>query len=668
MPHDEGPLVIPERVSWLKIWMDGKLFPAFPDDRETNLGTLDGKFTLGDFTKDSERYLSSLIVGDLTGGALADRVRGTTAQRYLDGLIEATYPNKITLPPMVDSFESPVVLLPGQTYCPIGTLGLGFYGMFGTRFCSFNDLLYGSGSYAGIATLSGPPSNPGTVYDGKLYIPVDDGYYRWDGTTMSAKQVSALARQFFSFDNQLWVLTSDRKIGFSIDGLAWTFPAALVIKDELPRHITGYVNTAGDPALIVNTEQAIWYVDPITPAMRRTKVYWPPHPDFGKGAAVFPSGQDYYVSQGMGMLRYDGETAIPGAGLDNDAGVPARLRGFIQDMMADYNQLWMLVQGQSGIGAPSALYYADPHYLSMPGTFSQGPTTPSLWRYTGNGRHRVWESPTPTLAATKLALDTAGGAYRVVWGSGGTAYHMDLRQGAYNPQEGLTLGLDRFQETGFFELGRFYADTEGLMKVASHLMNDIKVASATETVTISVETEDHPGWTPLAIITAGGRGPARFNVDPEHFFSRGLVSEWYRLRWDFRRQSTAGLSGAAKLAVERKSPLMDNTVFKFFKLPDPTTSHTLTIPIPAETWGGRGPNDIRDHLNHLMGPVPFFPCVIGNRVYRGRISQLIGSNFVGSGVKGLRQLTVLDVPDGLDKENETLLALAAAAIAQDATV
>jgi hypothetical protein len=663
MTDDADLFVIPPRVSWLKIWMDGALFPAFPQDLETNLGTLEGNFTLGDTTKDNERYLSSLIVGDLTGGSLADRVRGTTAQRTQDALIEATYPNKITLPPMVDAFAAPatVTMLPGQTYVPLGTLGLLWYGAFGTALCSFNDLLHGRGSYVKVGDLGGPPANPGVIFDGKMYIPVENGYHHYDGTTLSAKLTTALARDFVSFDNQLWVLTADRKIGFSINGTTWTFPAELVIKDEIMRHIRGYLNTAGDPALVVNTEQAIWYVDPLTPTMRRTKVYWPPHPDWGRGAMVYPSGQDYYVSQGMGMIRYDGETAIQGAGLDKDAGVPGHLRGFITDMTSDWNNGWLLVQGATVGAAELETYFAEPRYRTQSPVFADQQSIPSLWKYTGTGFHRQWEGTDPTSGATKVAISTAGGVYRVVWGAGATAYHMDQRQGAYNPQEGLTLGLDRFAEEGFFELGRFYADTEGLEKIASHVMQDTKVASETETITISVETDSSPGWSPFAIVTQGGRLPARFNVDPVYRFSRGKLSEWFRLRWDFRRQSTAGMVDPEKLATERKSPLMDNAVFKFFKLAEPTTSHTLTIPIPAEPWGGRGPETIRAHLDALAGPYEFFPCVIGNRVYRGRVSQLVGSNFVGQGVKGQRQVTILDVPDGLDGLNQALIDAAAAA-------
>src|SRR5215207_4093032 len=157
MPHGTDPLVIPDRVSWLKVWMDGALFPCFQQEQETNLATLEGNFTLGDSTKDNERYLSSLIIGDITGGGNADRVRGTTAQRYQDGIIEATYPNKITLPPMVDAFASPVSLLPGETFVPLGTRGLAFFGAFGTRLCSFNDLLNGRGSYVSIISLGAPP-------------------------------------------------------------------------------------------------------------------------------------------------------------------------------------------------------------------------------------------------------------------------------------------------------------------------------------------------------------------------------------------------------------------------------------------------------------------------------------------------------------------------------
>lgn len=657
-------LDIPERVSWLKIWMDGALFPCFPEDRENNLATLTDKFTIGDFTRASEPYHSSQIIGDLTGGALARRVNGTTAQRYLDGLGDFSYPNLITLGPMIDSFASPVALSPGQTFMPIGVAGLNFYGCFGLELCIFNDLLNGNGSYTSVGTLATPPVNPATMFKGKLYIPTDDGYYSWDGSTLSAKITTVLARDFATMPsepNQMWVLTSDGKVGFTTDGVAWTMPAGLQFFDETPREITEYVNTSGDPALIFNTDHALWYVDPVTPALRRTRAYWPRHPDFGKGMAMWPSGQDLYVAQGMGMLRWDGETAIPGPGLDKDAGVPARFRGFIAAMLATYNDLYVLVSGQSTATETMDTYFSEPRMRELSPVVAERVAYATLWKYTGNGWHRVWETNTPTIP-TKLSLNTANGAYRVVWGGGATAYHMDIRLGAYNPQDGLQIGLDRFAPFSFFELGRFYADAEGLQKLSSYLMNDVLAATATEDVRIYFELEDHPGWNLLGILSAAGRLPLRFNVDPTFSFSRGHLSEWSRLRVELRRQAVTTETGAEKLAIERKSPLLDSIVHKFLILPEPTTSHTITIPIPNEPFCGRGPNTIRNHIDRLAAPSEFFPVVIGRRLYRGKISQLTGSNLVGSRVQGIRQVTLLDFPDGVEHDTEGLIDFAASVI------
>lgn len=645
---------IPSSVGYERIWLDGLILPVFQTEQEDNLAVPDGKFTLGDYTKDSDRYLSGAIIGDLTAGAMALKMSGPTAQAYLDGLIEGTFPNMITLAPMVDPFPSPVTLTPGQNFTPIGTLGLSFYGCFGTKFVRFNDTGLGTGSYVSTADITAPV-NVGVVWNAKLYIPVDTGYYIWDGATMSALQTTALAREFQSFDNNLWVLTSDGKVGFSINGTTWTFDTAMIIRDEIPYHMKVFTNTAQQPALVVNTDRSIWYVDPLTPAMRKTKVWWPADPRFGRGAEVWRSGENLLVAQGMGVLRYDGESSIPGIGLDKGAGVPASLRGSIIDMYGAYNELWALVLGESNTTQTLKNYFSEMSFLDRSGVFSANVATSSLWKFTGNGWHRQWVSPTTAEVPTKLCLDTANNAFRLVWGSGGIAYHMDLRKGWYNPQDGLEQGLDRFQETSFFYTGRFYAETEGMIKLASHLPTLTKFCSPTETITISYQTDDSAGFIPLAVISGNNRYPVRFRVDAETGFSRGKPCEWVQLRYDLRRQSTVGMSAADKLAAERKSPILDSSVLKFFKLPEPTTAHTVQIICPEEGFNGVGPDVIREFLDSRAGPGPFYPAVIGHRVYRARISKMLGSQNVGPQRAFRRQITLLDVPDGTAQEFEGIV-------------
>lgn len=647
---------IPEAVNYGRLWLDGLIIPISPPiEQEDNLAVMDGKFTLGDFTKDSDRYMSGATIGDITGGSLALRWSGTTAQRVADSLIEGSFPNMITLPGMVDAFPSPVALSPGQNYTPLGTLGLTFYGVFGGKLCSFNDTGNGTGSYVAVGDLVAPPVNIAQVWNGKLYIPQDSGYQTFDGTTISAQITTALAREFQSFDNQLWVLTSDGKIGFSINGTTWTFDAPMVIKDEIPQHIRPFTNTAQQPALVVNTDRAIWYVDPLTPAMRRTKTYWPSDPTFGKGAAVWRSGENLHVSQGMGLLRYDGESAIPGIGLDKDAGVPSFLRGYISDAFPAYNELWVLVTGLSNTTIALKNYFGEMSMFDRSGVFSTALATTSLWKRTDTGWFRQWVSPTTSELSTKLCLNTANNAYRMTWGSGGIAYHMDLRKGWYNPQEGLEQNLDRFQETGFFRTARFYADTEGMSKLLSHLPTLTKFCSANETISISYSTDDNPGDTLLAIISGNARYPVRFGVDATTGFSRGKECEWVSFLFEFRRQSTVGMDAAAKLAAERKSPMLDSATLKFLKLPEPTTAHTLTAIIPPEGFNGQGPDTIRNFLDNRAGPGTFYPAVIGRRVYRARITKMIGTQNVGPQKDFRRQITLLDVPDGTAQQFEGII-------------
>lgn len=637
---------IATNAMWNTIQLDGKHFPVWAESRYNNLGLFDKKITVGDYTKDSDEYTSAWVINDLTGGGQAEIIGPSQVQRFWRGIIDGRFPNAITLPPQVDAFTN------SGNFYPIGDFGGGLFGVAGTQLRLFTPTVTpGTGSYGNASVNPAKaPAAPGVPWKGKFFVPCGgSGYFALGGNiaslTVDLNASTPTFVSFCKFDTLLWGIDASGQMYTNSDGSStWTSIGALKVDGDTPRALRIFRNAAGDPALVVVTDRCLYFVDPTTPRLFESYLNWPAHPNFAYGSGVWRTGEDLYISQGTGIIRYNGDVTIPGSGLDRDWGLPKELRGFVKSLVPEYNNLFALVQGSSGgTGTDYAYFPSEERMRTMTPTFSAQTAYSSMFAWTGAGWHQMWQSADNTSAPSWMLLSTTGGSYRLVWGYGTTAYHMDLRLEFYNPKQGWDAGLDRYQTSGFFETGRFFGQTEGLDKLLSHVIVNVINASDTETISVSIQTDRQDGWQPLGVISTPGKHSLRINVD-ENNFSRGVIAEWVRLRFDFARANA--VSGD-----QWKTPVLDSVILKFIKLATPTSAYTFSVPLNPNNWMGRGGEEIRDHLDELIGAREFVPLVFGSKAIRARVSQLIGVDQSGRSAAGSRQVSVIDIPDGTTRSS-----------------
>lgn len=102
-------------------------------------GTFPRKITIGDPTKDSQDFLSTWIISDLSGGhGLANHQTDATVNRYRYATMDVTRPNMWTQRPKVNEETGTAA-----AFWPLGDLLVGgtinFYGAFGTDLHVWNE-------------------------------------------------------------------------------------------------------------------------------------------------------------------------------------------------------------------------------------------------------------------------------------------------------------------------------------------------------------------------------------------------------------------------------------------------------------------------------------------------------------------------------------------------
>src|SRR5690606_40548045 len=118
---------------------------------------------------------------------------------------------------------------------------------------------------------------------------------------------------------------------------------------------------------------------------------FPAHPDNGRGAAMWRTGEDMYVSAGLGAYRYNLASIAP-MGLDRNTGIPAEYRGYVVDMEPEHNALLALVKGAPAVAASSPAIMFDEGQNSESMDLDSTQARSLLAAYTGFGWHPVWES------------------------------------------------------------------------------------------------------------------------------------------------------------------------------------------------------------------------------------------------------------------------------------
>jgi hypothetical protein len=294
---------------------------------------------------------SSIIVSSAQGGGQIWKVNpGSDLQRFWWATMMTEYPEYITLAPYTKDYLAPIGAA-GQILgdYPNGATAK-LYAAAAGRLLRYT---VGSDSFTDLMAMNAPATghkgcnytvqtgvNAGNTY---MFIPQTTQYQYWNGAVLSAA-VTELALEFAVWDDKLFMLTTDGKVKWTLDGgINWN-TVAQIPDGSVPTHILSFVNRADDPIIYVVTNNFVWALNFDAQMLIKTKLYSPQHPTSGLAAEYHNA--DLYYAAGLGVSLYNLQTISP-VGLDRDQGLPTEFRGYIVDMEGSNNGLFALVRGQT---------------------------------------------------------------------------------------------------------------------------------------------------------------------------------------------------------------------------------------------------------------------------------------------------------------------------------
>lgn len=620
---------------WGTVHFDGKPIPVQGPVGFVQLATFEPRFSIGDPTMDSDKYLSVWNQSSWTGGGqIEDINESSDLQRFRHGTLETRYPRMLTLPPetITASITSPVGdAIPVGDYAPsVTTL---FWAAFGTKLRYWDTT---TKAFIGGANIAAAPVNKGVVFDNLLFIPQGgSGYDTWDGVTVTHSN-TVLPVSFVEWDDKIVALQTTGQISIW-DGATWDSPFAMKLRgNRIPRNLVVWWTPERIAAVFVVTNRDVWVADPLSQVLYRTGLRFPVHPDQGLGSAAWRDDA-MYVSVGVGVHQLSMGGVVSAMGLDRDNGLPSDLRGAIVDLEPEYNGMLALVKGIGTVTIGSDATLADVLEETM--IFDAAPIMPeassqarsTLQRWTGQGWHTVWESTGATGNPTRVMVSEGDGEYRIWWGYGTSMYSQVLRRGFHNPKQGAELGIDRFAASGSIKTGRFDANMMMFRKLASHFECHLDPVS-TQTMEVRYQTDrTYPIWTTLGTITGTGQQRLMFDLDGDGWHE-GEAFRWIEFEYLFT--STNPL----------QTPVVMGVGLKFIKVPLQTRSWTIVVPLTfPEVWNGRGAREIADQLDDLASGETFFSFKHRDQTYRVRIAQSQGPEATGADLTGSRRVSLIEI-------------------------
>jgi hypothetical protein len=628
---------------------------------QINLARWPPKVTFGDYTLDSDPLVSAWILSSFAGGIGNLKIKpGVEDDTYWTGTLESRYPDGLTLLPLTESF--------GVDTDPNSAFPLGDFPAESPSFLvAFDDALYLWDSTnqefdLQVDPLPAAPVYKGVEWEGNFYVPHGaNGYSIIDNTFAVTPMTDIEPIQFVVWDKKLCALTHDGELFVMPVGGAWTTsdPERTVPSGNLARRLVNFIDQAGNPTLHVITNSMVFAYDPDAGTGGRlyeTKLDYPKHPNQGR-AAVNWRGDTMFVNVGLGIHGYNG-TNITAMGPDGRFGLPARLRGTVVDLAAEYNALLALIEGTpdaSAEDAPETYKLKNPIYQGkynwkIP-NFPYRPSFSSLYRWSNSQWHPMWESPSASGTPTWMSLSEADGEYRLWWGYGSLMYTQELPVAFQNPKQSLLSGGKRFAASGSLITGWFDADMVAFHKLGSHIeVNLDDVLGTSEpggrvVISYQLDNDSETSWKALGEANTVGltvmtfRNVLRAVGDP---LSKGRAFRRIRFKVDMYQRASAD-----PVADQFLSPLLESIVFKFQKIPESQLSWQFAIDLTTlEGMKGIGNETLRAYLDGLLSSDEFFEFGIGNEIYRARAAQVSNGRFTGYDDRGNMQVNIVEVHHG----------------------
>jgi sugar lactone lactonase YvrE len=371
-------MTAPEFGDWEAIWLgvedtdvsDG-WYPVEWDVRFNELSVFEKKVTFGAIDKDSDDIISSYVMADWSGGGQIDLLTGADQTRFRHAILDARKPGAITLPQYVETI-TPAGATGSTTYpaCQIGDYP---YVMKGNKVYPWDE---DTDSLGSSLTVTADPEGKGTPFNAEVYFPYGTSGYGvlsesapgtpvWNLYTgvaepaLSTDTDSPTVVDFEVWDNKIWALTTTGVLAYSFTGdnddwswdQAWDAARGAFLKLDTarpPKRLITFVDNNGDPCLVVIADGYAYRVDFVAKSYELTSIQFPPHPDFGRAAAIWRPGEDLKIGVGLGMISYTAAGVVdPDTGLSRGDGMPYSNLGAIVDLEPEVSHLYAAVSGSS---------------------------------------------------------------------------------------------------------------------------------------------------------------------------------------------------------------------------------------------------------------------------------------------------------------------------------
>lgn len=373
------PTIADAKTIWLGLYDDAASvgwLPIIGEQRSSETLVFDNRLTIGPANQDSDSLISTLAMGDWTGGGQIEEMSGATQSRYWWGIFDGLSPNQAALPPLVLSGKPSGAT--GTAY-PLGVVNDTAYFAFGTDICGLDEANCTTSALAWYTkeSMTNAPSGKCAEFNGKLYVPTGTNGYSVitesaagnpvvtpvtgaaDPTSNSTPPTSNPKAVHFAVHEgrKLFALTTTGGIAYSFTGDSndwhWDYDAAEDVFPKLetsttPRRLIPFFNRAGVPALMCVHSRGLSIYNRNLARFEETPVQFPQHPDVGLSAATWRPGEDLWIAMGLDTVKYTAANVfIPLSGVNRDAGVPPDYRGKIVDLEPGISALYALVSPTS---------------------------------------------------------------------------------------------------------------------------------------------------------------------------------------------------------------------------------------------------------------------------------------------------------------------------------
>lgn len=415
-----------------EIYLFGFYYPILSDVQEALATAWPQKIVFGDYTKDSESFVSSLVFADSRGGiGIKDMEEAKDANRCYISTCELGFKGHLVLPALATDCTNPTTNL---TDCVILIeYGNTLYACFGPDVWTWNE---GTEAWIDTAhTLSSTPTDA-IVHKSKLYFACGTDFERFDGTDWTTGLVLSAAAQatryFLEWDGKLFFLSNAGALRYTTtEGTVLQVNAQSTLEAGMFTSLFSYRDSSGTILPHLGTKVGVYILDFENDTWQETELVFPQHDYACLGATRWR--ESAYIPVGMGIYQYQASsdpTIVLPMGPDRDYGLPSLYRGNIIKLLNEHNALYALVDATA---EEARTLYTGSYVID--GVFYDNQGSSLVMKWDGVGWSITYSSGTADEAVKTAVIATADGVYRLWFAINKTVFYIPLNVNLQNPLE-----------------------------------------------------------------------------------------------------------------------------------------------------------------------------------------------------------------------------------------